>query len=125
MTTTTATTYAKRPARYAKADDHTCTRCILPGDVLEITGPGSALLIATVRPYTHPALVPDGEVWAIADQANGHGITLLWHAWCPFDALPGSLLPCGCWMQVNGDAVLCRDHEAEAVTFTNPTGAPA
>lgn len=126
MTDTTATPlHARRAPRYAKADDHTCTRCILPGDQLEITGPGSVLLIATTRPYTHPAIVPDGEVWASAETATGRGITLQWHIWCPFDPEPGSLMPCGCWLQVNGDAVLCTAHEAEAVSFTNPQGAPA
>lgn len=117
-------TYARRPARYAKAAEHICSRCVLPGDQLEITGPHSVLPIVIVREFIHP-VVPAGEVWMIAETATGRGMTLEWHAWCPYDALAGSLLPCGCWMQVSGDAVLCVSHETEALTFTNPQGAPA
>jgi hypothetical protein len=109
------TTLARRLPRYTKASDHhICTRCILPGDQVEITGPGSVLLIATVREFVHP-IVPADEEWLIAETATGRGIALEYHPFCPFDPMPGTALPCGCHMQMNGDAVLCTPHEAAAL----------
>lgn len=48
---------------------------IEPGDSIEITGPASMLLVATIEPYTHPTV--EGA-FAIARAANGSGISL-WH----------------------------------------------
>lgn len=50
-------------ARQAAKGEHICSKCIGPGDLIDILD--ITLYVDKVEPYTHPGIVPAGETWAI------------------------------------------------------------
>ncbi len=110
-----------RRARHATKHEHICPTCIRPGDLIDLLD--ITLYVDKGEPYTHPAIVPAGEIWAVTSDRpprESRGITLSQATFCPFEPVPGSVLPCGCHIQRGclHDAVLCPEHSALMNTRT-------
>lgn len=87
---------------------------------------GITVYVDKVEPYTHPAVVPAGQTWAITSDRpprEHFGITLCQEPFCPYEPVEGSVLPCGCHIQRGHleDAGLCPEHAAALeATQTHP-----
>src|SRR4051812_9966792 len=89
-----------RAPRHAAKYEHICPKCIRPGDLIDVLG--STVYVEKADPYPPPAMVPAGQTWAVPSDRPPHehiGIPLCESSFCPYEPVPGSVLPCGCHIQ--------------------------